>query len=469
MKLFGTDGIRGGYGHGFFDKDGVNVFILGLSVASVLKKSSKHTPRIIIGRDTRKSSPSIESALCAGLEAGGMEAVSCGVFPTPGVAWLTRYKKFSSGAVISASHNPWQDNGIKFFSSNGEKLADEIERKIEKKWLEFSSRKNLILKKYRFKKINAKKLTLPVATETYKSEYTNYILSTLPSISRSTDNLLKKIKLVIDCSNGSASEFAAEVFQRLGAKTILINGSPDGKNINHNCGSLHPESCARAVKENKAFMGISFDGDADRVIFVDEKGAIIDGDKTIAVCATYLKSINRLPYNSVVTTVMSNLGFLEYMKTQSIKVNLTSVGDRNVWEEMKKTGAILGGEQSGHIIFKNYATTGDGLLTAVQFINAVLNNPLIKNKPLSKIVSSIFEKYPQVILNLRVKDKIPIEKIKGFSEFIQNEERKMAGKGRIFVRYSGTEPILRIMVEGPDDKTIKSAAESIKDFYLKAV
>jgi len=485
MKLFGTDGIRGEYGKGFFS-DKENIFILGKAAASVLSRLCGHKrPSILIGRDTRESSCEIEKWLAAGFTSSGggtvrARAVSCGVIPTPAVAWLTRTKKFSAGAVISASHNPYQDNGIKFFSSKGEKLDDKTENDIEKKWSTLST-------------IESRRAKVGVATEprafggkfaalnsepeeirkSYISDYITYLLSTLPLSYKEQRTLLSGLKIAVDCANGSTSGLAGEIFTRLGAEIHIINNRPDGKNINDGCGSLHPECCAQVVKRTSAFAGMAFDGDGDRVIFIDEKGGIIDGDKIIAVCTRYLKSTGALKGRAVVATVMSNLGFIEYMRGLGVKLPLAAVGDRNVWEEMKKTGALLGGEQSGHIIFKKFSTTGDGLLTAIQFLYAIVSDKNTRGKPLSEAAGSIFEKYPQVLVNLRVRDKIPIDKIPGFKDAVRREEEILSGgksgRGRIFVRYSGTEPILRIMVEGPDGKSIRDAANRLKEIYLKSV
>ncbi|MDR1195757.1 MAG: phosphoglucosamine mutase [Endomicrobium sp.] len=435
MKLFGTDGIRGDSSKFPFDNDAL--FITGKAIAEVLAAAGK---KILIIRDTRKSGKRIQNALANGMASAGAVAVFGGIMPTPAASFFLRSGQYWAGAVISASHNPYRDNGIKIFNSKGSKLTDSVESKIEKKinkymrdGLKFSTakiekrEKNGLLKSY----------------EHFLSE----------SFGKGT---LKNKKIVIDCANGAAYKSASNVLKKLGAKVIALNVKPDGKNINRNCGALYPEVAAAAVKKHKAFCGFCFDGDADRLICIDENGNIKDGDFFLGSMARYLKSRKKLKNNVLVTTVMANIGLIKAMEKEKIKVVTEKVGDRYVMEAMKKHKAVLGGEQSGHFIFRDILGAGDGLLSALQLLSA-LN---YEGKTVSQMFCAI-EKFPQVLINKTVAKKEPLEKLQKTSSLIKGYERKLGADGRILVRYSGTENLLRVMVEGTDKIEIGKMAQNI--------
>ncbi|PKN00856.1 MAG: phosphoglucosamine mutase [Elusimicrobia bacterium HGW-Elusimicrobia-1] len=446
MKLFGTDGIRGEYGKGFFARDAFCVEHLAYCAGRVLKKHSASDCRAVIGRDTRESSEEIEKRLAEGFAAAGVLLLSAGVVPTPAVSYLARAKKFAAGVVVSASHNPWRDNGIKFFSPDGEKFSDALESEIEKEYFASAPRKRP-----------------PVKAGLYAADF-----STAADYERYTAGLcdvrLDGLKIVVDCANGAASTSGPKILRAAGAEVVVINASPDGRNINENCGSLHPEGMSAEVVRVGADCGVSFDGDADRAIFSDEQGGIVDGDRTLAVCALHMKKSGLLPGGVVVATVMSNIGFLKAMKSSGVKVAECPVGDKSVREEMKKSRAVLGGEQSGHVIFGACAATGDGILTAIRLFGAMKSS----GAKLS-VMTDFVRIYPQTILNVEARDKKSLESLPLFVEALAEEEKKLGDSGRIFVRYSGTEPLLRIMVEGPDGDAIKSIAARLKKVYLESV
>ncbi|MBI5573062.1 MAG: phosphoglucosamine mutase [Elusimicrobia bacterium] len=435
-KLFGTDGIRGIAGKYPLEPDFIKK--IGSAAAVIINDSSKK--EFILGCDTRESSSWISKALCDGIMAASVDVFDCGVVPTPAVAYITTIRDSSAGCVISASHNSAEFNGIKFFSNEGIKISDDNELEIEK----------LVLSK------NFNKSEKPVGKysvcDNYADDiYTKFLYSTLP---KNFD--LSGLKIVLDCANGANYKIASEVFSNLSAEIIALSVSPDGKNINKNCGSLHLKNLEHSVVENNADFGIAFDGDGDRCIFVDETGDVRDGDYLIAIAADELNKNGELKNNSVVATVMANFGFYKAMERDGIKVLESAVGDKYVHSEMIKNDIILGGEQSGHIIFRNFLNTGDGLLTAIQ-ISAIIKK---SKKSLSEL-SKIIKKYPQILLNVRVEKKIPIVENKKLSDVIKSVEKKLNSNGRVLVRYSGTEPLLRIMVEGPDDKTINRYAQEI--------
>ena len=444
MKLFGTDGIRGDSNKFPFD-DGA-LFIIGKAIAEVLGKKKK----ILIIRDTRESGKRIQSALAGGIGSAGSEAVFGGVMPTPAASFLLRKGGYSCGAVISASHNPYGDNGIKIFNSKGRKLTDSEESKIENK---ISSYLNSKIKESEF----CGKMPHEGSNLLLK-QYENFIVGSFGKGS------LKGKTIVADCANGASYKSAADVFKKLGAKVIAINVKPDGKNINKGCGALHPEKAAKAVKKYKAFCGFCFDGDADRLICIDENGEIKDGDFFLGAMAKHLKKTKKLKNNVLTATVMANMGLLKAMKEAKIKTVTSKVGDRYVLEDMKKYKASLGGEQSGHFIFKDILGTGDGLLSAVQLL-AALNR---ENKTLSEFFSGI-EKFPQILINKTVKAKIPLEKLPKTSALIKKYEKELAEDGRILVRYSGTENLLRVMSEGKDYASIKKMTQDIIDNACKEI
>ena len=438
VKLFGTDGIRGVTGK--YPLDGKTVKIIGACAAKAFKKKVKR-PLIAIGRDTRESGSGILKDLASSISASGVEVWDLGVIPTPGVAFIARKYPVSAAIVISASHNPYEDNGIKFFSHKGTKLPDRIESQIE----------GLIKRAGRVK-------TAPGAPGAklkplLLDEYKDFLKSCFTG-----KKGLGGLKLAIDCANGATSSIAPELFSSLGAEVACINCSPNGKNINKDCGSLHPERLAKEVARLGAYCGLAFDGDGDRIIFVDEKGVVRDGDYLLALGAVHLKSRGELRNNLLITTVMANLGLMRAMEQHGIEVRQTPVGDRYVFEEMIRSGSVIGGEQSGHIIFLEHLPTGDGMLSALQ----VLEIAVEKGVPFSKLCS-IVEKYPQVLVNTRVAKKVPFEKLPAASALIADAAKRLGSDGRVLVRYSGTENLLRVMIEGKNKREISALAQKISD------
>lgn len=434
MKLFGTDGIRGDSTK--FPFDNKTLFIIGKAVAeeSDVKKD------ILIIRDTRESGKRIQKALAQGISSAGAGIVFGGIMPTPAASLLLRSGKYSAGIVISASHNPYKDNGIKIFNSKGQKLTDNAEAKIEKR-----------INKYLNEGLKEKNIKVSAKEDrSLLLQYEEFVIKSFGAGS------LKGKKIVIDCANGASYKSAAGVLKKLGAKVVVLNVKPDGKNINKNCGALHPEVAANAVKKNGAFCGFCFDGDADRLICIDEKGNIKDGDFFLGSMAKYLKRKNKLKNNTLVTTVMANIGLIKAMEKEKIKVVTSKVGDRYVLEDIKKHRASLGGEQSGHFIFKDILGTGDGLLSAVQLLAALI----AEDNTVSEMCSGI-EKFPQILVNKTVKSRIPLEKLPQTLALIKKYEKELGSDGRILVRYSGTENLLRVMVEGRKETEIKKMANSI--------
>ena len=438
-RLFGTDGVRG-----IANKELTPelAFNLGKAGTFVLSRESKR-PTIIIGKDTRVSGDMLENALTAGILAVGGNVIKAGVIPTPAVAFLTRYYKADAGIVISASHNTFEYNGIKFFNSEGFKLDDLIEEKIEDIIISSIDVNSHITGDLIGKCLEAE--------ESAAELYAEHLIQT-------ADFRLDGKKVVLDCANGASYQVARRVYERLGAEVVTIGDSPNGVNINDGCGSTHPEKLQERVVKEGAFMGLAFDGDADRLIVSDEKGRVIDGDKTIAICAKMLKSEGRLAGNKVTATVMSNIGFHKAMEAEGISVDVTGVGDRYVLESMLETGCVIGGEQSGHIIFLEYTTTGDGILSSLQFVKAVLAS----GKPASELADEITI-YPQVLVNARINNdyKKTYAKDTEVAEAIRLAEEKMAGSGRVLIRPSGTEPLVRVMLEGSDTEQIKELAEEL--------
>lgn len=436
-RLFGTDGVRG-VANDTLDSD--LAFKLGYSAAKVLA-GAVHKPKILVGRDTRISGDMLECALVSGICSAGAEANVLGVISTSAVAYLTKNYEVDAGAMISASHNSYEYNGIKFFNGNGYKLADEIEDEIEK----------LVKGGCDDKRPTGMGIGRRIRLKNAVEEYIDFLID-------SSEQPLSGIKLVLDCANGSASDIAPRVFRALGAKVTAFHDSPDGNNINDNCGSTKPKHLQQIVKELGADVGLAFDGDADRMMAVDEKGRLIDGDVVLAICATDMKKRGMLKKDVLVGTVMSNLGLEIGMKAQGIKVVKTDVGDRYVLEEMLKSGYNLGGEQSGHIIFLDHNTTGDGILTGIQLLGIMKREDMLLSR-LSKVVTIL----PQVLVNARVSeenkhayadDAVITEKIKVL-------EKKMDGRGRVLIRPSGTEPLVRVMIEGEDRQAIENEAVAV--------
>ena len=437
--LFGTDGVRGIANIDLTCELAIN---LGRAAAVVLTEETKHKPKVLIGKDTRISSDMLEGALTAGLCSIGADVITIGYISTPAVAYLVRKYKADAGIMISASHNPCEYNGIKIFDGKGLKLSDENENKIEA--LMEKGIKELptggALGNCRYE---------PAAVD----DYVRYIISSTPTS-------LAGLKVAIDCANGSASITAKKIFTGLGCECMLLSDKPDGVNINDNCGSTHMEKLCQFVKRNKCHAGIAFDGDADRCLCTDENGNIIDGDQLIAIFSDYLMEKGKLKNDAAVVTVMSNLGFFKFCEKRGIKCIATKVGDRYVLEEMLKNDYKVGGEQSGHIIFTDYSTTGDGQLSAAMFLSVMLQ----KGERASKI-AGIMERYPQVMINVTVsaegKAKFSFdEKIKAA---IEQAEAELNGDGRILVRISGTEPLIRVMVEGKDFDVINNIAVKVSD------
>lgn len=447
MRLFGTDGIRGKVNRSPMTPE--NVLRIGMAIAATLKTDHGRN-MVLIGKDTRLSGYMIESALTSGICSMGMNVTLVGPIPTPGIAFLTRTLRLDAGIVISASHNPYGDNGIKIFSSSGFKLSDEVEHEIERLIAD---------ERFPVKRPTDGKIGRAYRLDDAAGRYIEYIKSTIP---KGID--LDGLKIVVDAANGAAYKVTPWLLRELGAEVISINDKPDGININDNCGSLHLQCLADVVKKHNAHIGIAHDGDADRTLFVDEKGSIVDGDMILGIWASELKKDGRLSGNGVVATVMTNLGLEKYLAAQGIKLVRTKVGDRYVVEEMKKSGYNLGGEQSGHIIFFDYNTTGDGPITALQVLYLMRK----KNRLISELTSDI-ELYPQVLLNIAVSGKKDFKEIPQITKAIDKSTEKLGNKGRILVRPSGTEPKIRVMVEAEDGNMAKEIAEDIAEVIQKAI
>ncbi|ATA58613.1 phosphoglucosamine mutase [Geobacillus stearothermophilus] len=438
-KYFGTDGVRGVANRELTPE---LAFQIGRCGGYVLTKSAER-PKVLIGRDTRISGHMLEGALVAGLLSIGAEVMRLGVISTPGVAYLTKALGAQAGIMISASHNPVQDNGIKFFGPDGFKLSDEQEAEIEAL---IDSAEDMLPRP-----IGA---GLGQVNDYFEGgqKYLQYLKQTID------EEDFSGMKIALDCAHGATSSLATYLFADLDADVVTMGASPNGLNINEGVGSTHPEALAAFVKEKGADVGLAFDGDGDRLIAVDENGNIVDGDQIMYICAKYLKETGRLKHQTVVSTVMSNLGFYKALEAQGIKSVQTAVGDRYVVEEMKKNGYNLGGEQSGHIIFLDYNTTGDGMLTALQLVNIMK----IKGKPLSELAGEM-KKYPQLLVNVRVADKEKAMENEQVKKVIQEVEAEMNGNGRVLVRPSGTEPLVRIMAEAQTEEACRAYVERIAD------
>lgn len=437
-KLFGTDGIRGTAGQ--YPIDIETGKRLGYFLVDFCRTRGKGT-NIITGRDTRESGETLEKAVSAGIIAAGGTVKSAGVIPTPGVAYLAKQECCGAGVVISASHNPFDYNGFKLFSGEGYKFSEAEEREVEDKILDSTV------------ELSIPDLELLTPLEKAKESY----ISFLKKIVHNADKL-QKYSMVIDCSNGAASDIAPELFKELGVSAEIIYAAPDGKNINDNCGSQHTEDLSKRVIEKSADIGLAFDGDADRLIAVDEKGTALTGDQIIAICAKMLLDRNELDNRVVVTTVMSNMGLGAALKDMGLDHKKTGVGDRLVMEKMREIKSSIGGEDSGHIIFSDCHTTGDGIISALQLLNAIV----FSGKPLSQL-AGIMTIYPQVLINVPVKKKPEISSVPQICGVMDSVEKQLSGDGRILVRYSGTEPLCRVMVEGKDRTEIESYARKIAD------
>lgn len=437
-RLFGTDGVRGVANR---ELTAHMAYQLGQTGAYVLKKGGK-APRIVVGRDTRISGDMLESALVAGICSVGGEAICVEVVPTPAVAYLTRYFGADAGVVISASHNPMEFNGIKFFNHEGYKLPDEIEERME----------GIILD-------NEEEIVTSIGSEIGKrirvdqagDLYIEFLKNTI-------DVDFKGLKIALDCANGASYEVAPKIFKELGAQVEVFYNQPDGININKNCGSTHPENLQKFVVDNGCDLGLAFDGDADRLIAVDHTGAVVDGDKIMVICGLHLKDQGKLKDDTIVVTVMSNMGLDIALQENGCKTVKTKVGDRYVLEKMLENGYSLGGEQSGHIIFLNHNTTGDGLLTALQ-----LTSILVYTKKSLNELAQIMNVYPQVLVNAKVSNqkKQDYRKDEIIQKEIQKVEKHFHGKGRVLIRPSGTEPLVRVMIEGENKKELNKIANDL--------
>lgn len=437
-KYFGTDGVRGVANQGLTPELAYKIGRCGgFVLAGQVEK-----PNVVIGRDTRISGPMLEAALVAGLLSIGANVIRLGVVSTPAVAYLTRTLKADAGVMISASHNPVEDNGIKFFGADGFKLSDETELEIE-----------------RLMDAENDELPRPVGGEIgtvmdndqAKFMYLDYVKSTVKSS-------FKGYRIVLDCAHGSAYELAPKVFEELGAEVISIGAEPTGRNINDGFGSTHPETLQKLVMERGAHIGLAFDGDADRLIAIDENGEEVDGDFILSICGQAMNQAGKLRQQTIVTTVMSNIGFFKGIEAAGMKAAKTAVGDRYVMEEMRKGGYNLGGEQSGHVIFLDYNTTGDGILTALQLVDTVIQS----GKSLSEL-KQIMRKYPQTLVNVRVADKSKLNNNAAVESAIRQVEDELGDNGRVLVRPSGTESLIRVMAEGPDKEQVEAYVQRIAE------
>jgi phosphoglucosamine mutase len=448
-KLFGTDGIRGVAN---LDPMTAEVALrLGQAVAQRFRHQSR-PGRIVIGKDTRLSGYMLESALQAGIVSAGADVMLVGPLPTPGIAFITSSMRADAGVVISASHNPYQDNGIKIFAADGFKLPDEVEGDLER-------RMEAIAAGDGGARVTAGEIGKAVRIEDAVGRYVQFLKHAFPK-----ERTLDGMKVVVDCANGAAYHVAPQVFQELGADVEELSVWPDGRNINYNCGALHPETMADEVRRSGAQLGIALDGDADRVILADEQGNTVDGDQVMAILGTRLLDRGTLPERSVVATVMSNLGLERALAAKGGKLVRTAVGDRYVVEKMRADGLLLGGEQSGHIIFLDHATTGDGMVAALRVLAVMVE----EGRPLSELARAMV-RYPQVLLNFAVPRKRPFEEMPAVARVIAGVERQLGAEGRVVVRYSGTESKARVMIEGTDEATIRAHAEEIASTLQKAL
>ena len=437
-KLFGTDGIRAVAGE--FPLDPGSVYALGRALAGLLLRAKAGVPRVLVGRDTRESGSWLEATLAGGLRAGGGEPVSAGVIPTSAVSLLTMRHDFAAGVVISASHNPFQDNGIKVFSAAGLKIADDWEDELEavvRRGPGASPVEPLAL------------APDPAFLREYVSFLSGLFGARVPR---------KRLRLVVDCANGAAAGVAPGLFRGLGFEVSALHAEPDGRNINRECGSLHPDGLGRAVREAGADFGIAYDGDADRAVWADETGAVLNGDHTLYVQALYLQETGRLRGGAVVATTMSNMGLERALAASGVGVVRTRVGDKFVHDEMEARGANLGGERSGHTIFLDDCPTGDGLLTSLK----MLETRLVKDRPFSALAGGLVE-FPQVLVNVRVRSKPELGGVPDVAACLGEARRALGGEGRVELRYSGTEPVARVMVEGRDAAIIADWARRLAD------
>ena len=436
-KIFGTDGVRGVAN--VYPMTTEMAMQLGRGVAYVFK-NDKRRHKIVIGKDTRLSGYMIENAIASGICSMGVDVLLVGPLPTPGIAFITSSMRADAGVVISASHNPFQDNGIKFFSRDGFKLDDEIEDKIEE--LIFSNDIDHL-------RPTAEEVGKAFRVDDAVGRYVVFLKNTF-----SRDLTLEGMKIAMDCANGASYKVAPAVFEELGANLVLTGVKPNGYNINQDCGSVYPQVTAELVKKSGAQLGIAFDGDADRLICVDEKGTVVDGDQLMAIFASRMLKDQTLKHSTLVTTVMSNMGLEMALKSMGGEIVRTAVGDRYVVERMLADGYNLGGEQSGHIIFLDHNTTGDGILSALQLLEVMV----AEDKPLSEL-STIMERFPQHLVNVRVKERKPLEDFPEIIRTVEQVKEKLGSEGRLLIRPSGTEPVIRVMIEGKDQESVVQLTE----------
>jgi phosphoglucosamine mutase len=438
-KLFGTDGIRARAGA--FPLDESTVRTIGRSLAVQYKQQLGRPARFVSGRDTRESGSWIERAFHGGAGEGGAVCESAGVITTPGVAYITRAFNFDAGIVISASHNPYEDNGIKIFAPDGKKIGGETERRIEED-IHASTPSDAT----RDADVDNSR------SNEYQRAYVEHLEEVFPNLR------LDGMRVVVDCANGASSHLAPALFTELGADVISINDQPDGTNINKDCGSLHLEALSKKVVDEGADFGVAFDGDADRALFVDEKGSVIDGDATLWIMARFLIDDGDLENRTVVATLMSNIGLEIALESKGVKLARTAVGDKYVLDELIKSGSDLGGEQSGHVIFPRQSLVGDGMMTALYVLNAIKS----AGRPFSEMTDG-FTRYPQILVNVPVREKRPFEDVPEISTASREVENELSGKGRLLLRYSGTENLARVMIEGKDQDSIERQANALAE------
>ncbi len=443
-RMFGTDGVRGIANVGQMTPE--NVLEIGRATAHVCNRNRRRSKgprrRIVIGKDTRASGYMLENALSAGICSMGADVLLLGPMPTPGIAFTTMSMRADAGLVLSASHNPFEDNGIKIFGPDGFKFPDALEDEIE----------DIILTgKIRDLRPVSNEVGRAKRIDDATGRYIVFCKNTFPAALS-----LEGLRIVLDCANGATYKAAPIIFEEMGAEVFAIHNQPDGTNINDNCGSQHPEDLIRKVRETRADIGLAFDGDGDRLIAVDERGSELTGDHIVAILARRMKAEGRLANNSVVTTVMSNFGFVKAMRDMEVDLELANVGDRYVLQKMLETGAVIGGEQSGHLICREFHTTGDGILAALQLLSVMRT----EKKRLSEL-SQVMSLFPQKLINVNVVDKPPLEEVKSIQQAVAAAEKRLAGDGRVLVRYSGTQSMCRVMVEGPTAAVTDSLAADI--------
>jgi phosphoglucosamine mutase len=442
-KLFGTDGIRGKANQGNMTPE--VAFRIGAGITYQIRRRVSHTPRVVLGKDTRLSGYLLEQAISAGVCAQGGQVLLSGPLPTPAIAHLTTSMRADAGVVISASHNPYPDNGIKIFAADGFKLPDAAEEELEA-LIDGTAIDE--------RRPTGRNVGRAIRLDDAPGRYVAFVKQSFP-----TELTLEGLRIVVDAAHGAAYRVAPAVFYELGAEVVPMGASPNGQNINKNCGAVHPQACARQVLKRKAHLGIALDGDADRVIVIDEKGQRVDGDVVMALCATRMLQRRQLRKKTLVTTVMSNLGLEHAIAAAGGKLVRTAVGDRYVVERMRQKGFNFGGEQSGHMIFLDHASTGDGLVAALQLLAIVLR----EERPLSELAAEVMQRVPQVLVNAKLSQRRPLEEMPRTMKEVRAVQKKLGKTGRVVIRWSGTEPKLRVMVEGEDEAQIDALARSIAD------